>query len=162
MARIYIRYAAAKDVERLVRDGVIKAPAPGGEPWETRIRLWLAEQSAGRRVILVAEDGSGLLGMIQLVFRFPPGVEDPEAANGFDVAMLESLHLRAGAPPQLAQQLIADVQALARKKNVKTLTFCIPMHQPKALAQVKAWGFEEFRIMPENSKMLAFFRKSTD
>jgi len=30
------------------------------------------------------------------------------------------------------------------------------------LNQAKSWGFEEFRIMPEPDKMLAFFRKSLD
>jgi hypothetical protein len=29
----------------------------------------------------------------------------------------------------------------------------------RALTQVKSWGFEEFHIMPEGAKLLAFFRK---
>ena len=48
------------------------------------------------------------------------------------------------------------------KKSVKTLTFLISMENSKGIAQVKSWGFEEFRIMPEGNKMLAFFRKSVD
>jgi hypothetical protein len=28
----------------------------------------------------------------------------------------------------------------------------------RALTQVKSWGFEEFHIMPEGAKLLAFFR----
>jgi hypothetical protein len=34
------------------------------------------------------------------------------------------------------------------------------MHNERGIAQVKSWGFAEFRIMPEKDKMLAFFRKS--
>jgi hypothetical protein len=29
--------------------------------------------------------------MVQVVFRLPIGYEDPEAANGYDVAMMEGL-----------------------------------------------------------------------
>jgi hypothetical protein len=36
------------------------------------------------------------------------------------------------------------------------------MNANRALNQAKSWGFEEFRIMPEPTKMLAFFRKSID
>jgi hypothetical protein len=34
------------------------------------------------------------------------------------------------------------------------------MNDNRALRQARSWGFEEFRIMPEPTKMLAFFRKS--
>jgi len=51
---------------------------------------------------------------------------------------------------------------VAAKKNVKTLTFCLPLNQARAIRQAKAWGFEEFRIMAEPTKMLAFFRKSIE
>ena len=124
--------------------------------------MWLSEMKAGRRVILVAEDQSGLLGMAQLVFKLPTGYEDPEAANGMDVAMIESLRVRQGAPAEIGNELVSEVQKLAMKKNVKTLTFLISMTNSKGIAQVKSWGFEEFRIMPEQDKMLAFFRKSVD
>ena len=160
MSRIYIRFALPRDAERLVADGVITGAAPAGETWHDRIAKWLAEQQAGRRVILVAEDASGLLGMVQLIFKFPPGYTDPEAANGLDVAMIESLRTRPDAPPQVMSQLVTDVQSLAMKKNVNTLTFCLPMNNDRGLAQARAWGFVEFRIMPEPTKMLAFFRKS--
>ena len=33
------------------------------------------------------------------------------------------------------------------------------MDNNRTLNQVKSWGFEEFRIMPEGAKLLAFFRK---
>ena len=36
------------------------------------------------------------------------------------------------------------------------------MDNNRVLNQVKSWGFEEFRIMPEAEKMLAFFRKSVE
>jgi hypothetical protein len=100
--------------------------------------------------------------MVQLVFAFPPGYQDAEAANGMDVAMMETLRVRQGAPPEVGNQLVAEVQRIAGKRNVKTLTFLLPMNDNRALRQAKMWGFEEFRIMPEPDKMLAFFRKSVD
>ncbi len=122
--------------------------------------MCLAEQKAGRRVILIAEDQSGLLGMVQLVFKLPLGYDDPEAANGMDVAMMESLRLRPQARrPKSANELVGEVQRLAMKRKVKTLTFLISMHNSRGITQAKSWGFEEFRIMPEADKMLAFFRK---
>jgi ribosomal protein S18 acetylase RimI-like enzyme len=162
VSRIFIRFALPRDAARLVSDRVLTDAPAAGESWETRIEKWLAEQKAGRRVILLAEDASGLLGMAQLVFKFPPGYNDPEAANGFDIAMLESLRTRPGAHPGVMQQLISDIQAIARKRNIATLTFCVSMNNNSAIAQVKSWGFTEFRIMPEPTRMLAFFRKSVD
>ena len=110
--------------------------------------------------MLVAEDVTGLLGTVQLVFRFPTGYADPEAANGVDVAMIEALRTRPDAPHGVATQLVTDVQNIARKRGVKTLTFLLPMGDNRGIAQAKSWGFEEFRIMPEQGRMLAFFRKS--
>lgn len=112
--------------------------------------------------MLLAEDGSGILGFVQIVFAFPQGYNDPEAANGRDIAMMESLRIKPGAPAEVGNELVQEVQLVARKKNVKTLTFCLPMSQNKALAQAKRWGFEEFRIMAEKTKMLCFFRKNVD
>lgn len=160
--KIFIRFAQAGDITRLVTDGVVTGAAPGGETWHQRIVKWLAEQQAGRRAIFIAEDGSGLLGTVQLVFAFPPGYNDPEAANGMDVAMMEGLRVRPGTPAEVGAQLVEEVQRLAQKRNVRTLTFLLPMNQSRALIQAKQWGFEEFRIMPEPGKMLAFFRKSID
>lgn len=124
--------------------------------------MCLAEQKAGRRVILVAEDQSGLLGMVHLVFKLPNGYDDPEAANGMDVAMMESLRVRPNVPAEVGSELVGEVQRLAMKRNVKTLTFLISMQNSRGINQAKSWGFEEFRIMPEADKMLAFFRKSVD
>jgi hypothetical protein len=160
VGRVFIRYALARDVDRLVADRVVSGPTPSGEPWSARVQKWHAEQMAGRRLILVAEDGSGFLGMVQLVFRFPAGYTDAEAANGVDVAMIETLRTRPDAPPGVATQLITDVQNIAKKRNITTLTFLVQMNDGKALTQVKSWGFSEFRIMPEAGRMLAFFRKS--
>ncbi len=160
--KIYIRFAAQADIQRLLSDGVITGPQPKRETWPQRIMKWLSEQQAGRRVMLIAEDATGLLGMVQLVFAFPPGYNDPEAANGMDVAMMEGLRTRSDAPPEVGTQLVTEVQRMAGKRNVKTLTFCLPMNSNRALNQAKSWGFEEFRIMPEPDKMLAFFRKSVD
>ena len=147
---------------RLTAEGIVSGPQPKRETWSQRILKWLAEQQAGRRVILLAEDQTGLLGIVQLVFSFPPGYNDPEAANGMDVAMMEGLRIKPGAPAEVGTQLVTEVQRIAGKRNVKTLTFCLPMNASRALNQAKSWGFEEFRIMPEPDKMLAFFRKSVD
>jgi len=124
--------------------------------------MCLGEQKAGRRAILIAEDQSGLLGMVQIVFKLPPGYDDPEAANGMDVAMMESLRVRPNAPPEIGNELVGEVQRLAMKRKVRTLTFLVSMQNTRGIALAKSWGFEEFRIMPEADKMLAFFRKSID
>ncbi len=163
MARkIYLRFAQAGDVERLQRDGVLTGMPSARETWTHRMTMCLNEQKFGRRAILIAEDQSGLLGMVQLVFRMPNGYEDPEAANGMDVAMMESLRVRPNVPAEVGAELVGEVQRLAMKKNVKTLTFLISMQNTRGINQAKSWGFEEFRIMPEADKMLAFFRKSVD
>jgi hypothetical protein len=162
VSRIIIRFAQPRDAERLVADGVLAGPPPPGDSWTGRVGRWLTEQQAGRRVILVAEHGSGLIATVQLVFQFPPGYNDPEAANGRDIAMIESLRARRDAPPAVHSQLIADAQALARKRGIQTITFCIPMQNERGIAQAKSWGFTEFRLMPEPTKMLAFFRKSIE
>jgi hypothetical protein len=143
-------------------EGIVGGPQPKRETWPQRISKWLGEQQAGRRVILLAEDHRGILGMVQLVFSFPPGYQDREAANGMDVAMMELLRVRSGAPPEVGNHLVEEVQRIASKRNIKTLTFLLPMNDNRALRQAKQWGFEEFRIMPEPDKMLAFFRKSID
>ncbi len=161
-SKVYLRFAQQSDVQRLLTDQVIAGPQPKRETWPQRVMKWLAEQQAGRRAIVVAEDQTGLLGMVQLVFAFPPGYQDAEAANGMDVAMMEGLRLRRGAPPEIGNRLVEEVQRIAGKRNVKTLTFLLPMNDNRALRQAKTWGFEEFRIMPEPDKMLAFFRKSID
>jgi hypothetical protein len=160
VSRVFIRYAIPRDADRLVADGVVGGPTPNGEPWAQRVQKWLAEQQAGRRFILVAEDASGLLGTVQIVFKFPAGYTDREAANGVDIAMVEALRTRADAPHGVATQLITDVQNIARKRGIKTLTFLLAMGDNRGIAQAKSWGFEEFRIMPEQGRMLAFFRKS--
>jgi hypothetical protein len=160
--KIFLRFAQAGDIERLQRDGVLTGAPSARESWTQRMTMCLAEQKAGRRAILVAEDQSGLLGMVQLVFKLPAGYDDPEAANGMDVAMMESLRVRPNIPAEVGAELVGEVQRLAMKRNVKTLTFLISMHNSRGINQAKNWGFEEFRIMPEADKMLAFFRKSVD
>ena len=159
-SKVFIRFAIPRDAERLVHEGILAGPPPPGHTWVDRARLWLSEQQGNRRLILIAEDDQGILGTVQIVFRLPEGYNDPETANGIDVAMMEMLRTRKGAPAQIAERLIDEIQQIARKRNIKTLTFCISMDQPRAIAQVKAWGFEEFRIMPEKRGMLAFFRKA--
>jgi hypothetical protein len=160
--RIYLRFAQAADIERLIKDGVLSGSPSPRETWAQRMTLCLTEQKSGRRAILVAEDQSGLLGMVQIVFKLPPGYDDPEAANGMDVAMMETLRLRPNAPPEVGNELVGEVQRLAMKRNVRTLTFLISMHNTRGINQARSWGFEEFRIMPEAEKMLAFFRKSIE
>jgi hypothetical protein len=161
-SKIFLRFAQQSDAQRLINEGIVGGPPPKRETWPQRIAKWLGEQQAGRRVILLAEDQRGLLGMVQLVFSFPPGYQDAEAANGMDVAMMELLRVRQGAPPEVGTHLVEEVQRIASKRNVKTLTFLLPMNDNRSLRQARQWGFEEFRIMPEPNKMLAFFRKSVD
>jgi ribosomal protein S18 acetylase RimI-like enzyme len=73
--------------------------------------------------------------------------------------MVEAIRQRPGAPGNLANHIIGELERYARKQRVRTLTFLVPMDNNRALAQVKSWGFEEFRIMPEGARLLAFFRK---
>jgi hypothetical protein len=160
--KIFLRFAQASDVERLIKDAVITGPSPTRETWNQRIVKWLSEQRAGRRFILIAEDEGGLLGMVQLVHKLPLGYEDPEAANGMDIAMMEGLRTSSKAPPEVGNELVSEVQRLAMKRNIKTLTFCLPMNNSRAIYQARSWGFVEFRIMAEPTKMLAFFRKSVE
>jgi len=159
VGRIFIRFGSPEDADRLIAEGIV--PDTRGDALK-RIEQWLSEQRAGRRLVLISEDKTGLLGLLQLVFALPAGYNDPEAANGRDVAMMESLRIKPGAPQSVAGELLHQAQVLAHKKNIKTLTFCLPMTDNRALAQVKSWGFEEFRIMPEKTKMVAFFRKAVD
>jgi hypothetical protein len=147
-----------RDVQRLVNDGVIGGTLPPGETWATRIGKWLDEMQAGRRLVMVAEYEGALVGLGQLVFSFATGYEDLEAANGTDIAMVETIRARP-APPNLANAIINELERYARKRRVRTLTFLVPMDNNKVLAQVKGWGFEEFRIMPKGAQLLAFFRK---
>ena len=160
--KIFLRFAQSSDIDRLTKDGVLTGAPSARETWQQRMTMCLNEQKAGRRVILVAEDETGLLGMVQLVFKLPAGYDDPEAANGMDVAMMESLRVRPHCPAEVGTELVGEVQRVAMKRNVKTLTFLVSMSNTRAINQVKSWGFEEFRIMPEADKMLAFFRKSVD
>lgn len=158
--RIVIRFASKSDARRLVADGVITGPPPAGMTWEQRIAQWFAEQARGYRAVLVAQERSRLVGLVQLVFKFPEGRSDPEAADGKDTAMMDLLRVRPTAAPQLTEHLINEVEGLARKRGIKTLTFRVSMQQTQALAQARKWGFKEFRIMPEGSSQHVFFRKS--
>jgi hypothetical protein len=145
-------------VPRLQSDGVLGGPLPAGETWDTRVGQWIAEMQAGRRLVMVAEYGPKLVGLGQLVFRFADGFQDLEAANGADIAMVETI--RAGPEPAgLANFIIGELERYARTRRIRTLTFLVPMENNKILAQVKGWGFEEFRIMPKGAQLLAFFRK---
>jgi len=160
VAKISLRGAGARDAERLITDGVVGGPLPAGESWLSRIESWLQEMQKGRRLVMVADDGRKLLGVAQLVFVLPAGKNDPEAANGLDIAMVESLRAGPDAPPTLATQMINELENYARKRRIKTITFLVPMDNNRVLAQVKGWGFEEFRIMPEGTRLLAFFKKA--
>lgn len=159
MARIALRACSPRDVQRLVKDGVLAGPLPPGESWAARAAQWLDEMKEGRRLVMVAEFGGTLVGMGQLVFRFANGYQDAEAANGADIAMIDSIRMRPDAPGNLSTNIVYELERYAKKQRIKTLTFLVPMDNNRALNQVKSWGFEEFRIMPEGAKLLAFFRK---
>jgi hypothetical protein len=160
VSRIAIRFAKPTDAKRFEADGVVSGPLPAGESWSDRIAKWRIEQDAGRRAILVAEDASGLLGMVHVIFNFPPGYTDAQVANGADVAMIESLRARANTPAAVLDQLVSDAQAVAKRHHVTTMTLCLPLENDHAIRQAKAWGFTEFRLMPQAQKLHAFFRKS--
>jgi hypothetical protein len=149
-----------RDVGRLEADGVVGGPLPAGDAGLPRLTGWLQEMAAGRRLVMVADDGRKLLGVAQLVFKLPAGRNDPEAANGVDIAMVETLRFGPDAPPTLATQMINELENYAKKRRIKTITFLVPMDNNRVLTQVKGWGFEEFRIMPEGARLLAFFRKA--
>ncbi|HEY5349549.1 MAG TPA: GNAT family N-acetyltransferase [Candidatus Lustribacter sp.] len=146
-------------MQRLVNDGVLAGPVAAGDSWAARAGQWLDEMRAGHRLVMVADFGGVLVGMGQLIFRFAKGYQDAEAANGSDVAMIDSIRMRPGAPANLSTHIIAELEKYAKKHRIKTLTFLVPMDNNRALNQAKSWGFEEFRIMPEGAKLLAFFRK---
>ena len=159
MARIALRAAVSRDADRLITDGVLAGALPAGDSWAKRVALWLDEMQGGRRLVMVAEVDGKLAGLSQLVFKFANGYVDAEAANGTDIAMVEAIRLRPDAPPNLSTEMINELQTYARKRRIRTLTFLVPMDNNRALNQVKGWGFEEFRIMPEGGRLLAFFRK---
>jgi ribosomal protein S18 acetylase RimI-like enzyme len=149
----------SRDAQRLVNDGVLTGAVPAGDSWVARVSKWLDEMQEGRRLVMVAEFGGSLVGMGQLIFRFADGYQDPDAANGTDIAMVDTIRTRPDAPPNLATHIIGELERYARKRNIRTVTFLVPMDNNRALNQVKGWGFEEFRIMPEGTRLLAFFRK---
>jgi hypothetical protein len=159
VARIALRACTARDVPRLVSDGVLAGAVPAGESWPGRVAQWLEEMKEGRRLVMVAEFDGKLAGMAQLIFRFANGYQDPEAANGADIAMIDSIRMRPDAPANLSTHIIVELEKYAKKHRIRTVTFLVPMDNNRALSQVKSWGFEEFRIMPEGAKLLAFFRK---
>lgn len=97
--------------------------------------------------------------MVHVIFQFPPGYSDSEAANGRDIAMIESLRARNQAPPQVLDQLMHDAQLVAKRHRMRAVTLCLPLENDRAIVQAKSWGFTEFRLMPEGNTMLAFFRK---
>ena len=159
MARIALRACSARDVQRLISDGVLAGALPAGDSWPARAKQWLDEMQEGRRLVMVAEYGNQMMGMGQLIFRFANGYQDAEAANGADIAMIDSIRMRPDAPANLSTHIIGELERYAKNKRIRTLTFLVPMDNNRALNQVKSWGFEEFRIMPEGAKLLAFFRK---
>jgi hypothetical protein len=159
VARIALRACTSRDVPRLISDGVLTGAVPAGESWPARAGQWLDEMKEGRRLVMVAEFDGKMAGMAQLIFRFANGYQDPEAANGADIAMIDSIRMRPDAPANLSTHIIVELEKYAKKNRIKTVTFLVPMDNNRALSQVKSWGFEEFRIMPEGAKLLAFFRK---
>ena len=159
VARIALRACTSRDVPRLISDGVLTGALPAGESWPARAAQWLDEMKEGRRLVMVAEYDGKMAGMGQLIFRFANGYQDAEAANGTDIAMIDSIRMRPDAPGNLSTHIIVELERYAKKHRIRQVTFLVPMDNNRALTQVKSWGFEEFRIMPEGGKLLAFFRK---
>jgi hypothetical protein len=160
MARIVIRFAAVQDAPRLVSKSIITGPPPTGSTWEKRFSEWLGEARRGYRAVLVAQDSTGMLGLAQIVFKFPSDNADPEAANGRDTAMIDMIRVRPKAPMQLARELVNAIEQIAAKRGVKTLTFRIPLEHRSLITDARKWGFKEFRIMPDGAAQHVLFRKA--
>ena len=162
MSRIVIRLAVPNDHRRLVSSGLLGSP-PAGSTWDDRLRGWFAEQTRARRLILVADDGSTFLGMVQILFSPPEGMNDPEVVNGKDVALMEHLRIRPKTPAQLADQvanqLEREAENLGRKRNMTRLTYSVSGESMALVNQARGWGFVEFRVMNDGGKNLVFMRK---
>ena len=118
-------------------------------------------KASGVQVVGSASNGDEALALCER--ERPDAMTLDLAMPGLDgIGVLRALRTRSDAPHGVATQLITDVQNIARKRRVKTLTFLLPLNDNRAIAQAKSWGFQEFRIMPEAGRMLAFFRKSVD
>jgi hypothetical protein len=163
VSRIVIRLAVPNDQRRFLSSGLVTGPPPANMSWGNRIKDWFAEQSHAWRLILVADDGSSLLGCLHIVFKLPNNVNDPEVANAKDVAMLEHLRIAPRIPvtlaEQVANQLEREAENLGRRRNMTRLTFRIPMELTAIINQARGWGFTEFRVMPDGDRKLVFLRK---
>jgi len=136
--RIALRACSSRDAQRLVNDGVLTGTVPAGDSWVARVSKWLDEMQEGRRLVMVAEFGGALVGMGQLIFRFADGYQDADAANGTDIAMVDTIRTRPDAPPNLATHIIGELERYARKRNIRTVTFLVPMDNNRALNQSRA------------------------
>lgn len=163
MANILIRFATLPDRGRIIADGLISGNPPPGTTWPQRVAAWFTEVQAGRRAIIVAEEKPRLIGCIHVVFKFPEGVNDPEVVDGKEIALIEHLRFNPKTPAkvteQLATQLEREAESVARRRNVKKLTYMVPMESNTLVNQAKAWGYQEFRVMMDGGRTLAFFRK---
>lgn len=163
MSRIVIRLAVPNDQRRLLSSGLLGSTPPAGATWEDRLRGWFAEQQRAHRLILIADDGSNILGWVHVVFKPPEGMNDPEVVNGKDVALMEHLRIRpktlAQLGDQIAQQLEREAENLARKRRMTRLTYMVPGESTLSINQARAWNFVEFRVMNDAGRNLVFFRK---
>jgi hypothetical protein len=163
VSRIIIRLAVPNDLRRFISSGMLGGNPPAGMTWEDRMRGWFAEQQRAYRLILVADDGTNFLGSVQVVFKPPEGMHDPEVVNGKDVALMEHLRLRpktlAQLADQVANQLEREAENLARKRNMTRMTYMVPGESATLVNQARAWGFVEFRVMNDAGKNLVFLRK---
>lgn len=161
MARIVIRLAVPTDGRRLIADSLITGNPPAGTTWEERIAQWFGEQQRGLRGILVADDGAHLLGCVHLVFKV---AGDPDIANGKDVALMEHLRVRPKTVVQVAEelsnQLVREAEALAQRRSIVALSYMVPGDNNALMAQARAWGYQQSRMMPDGGRWLMFMRKS--
>lgn len=163
MSRIVIRLAVPNDQRRFLASGLLGGTPPSGGTWEARLAGWFAEQTRAHRLILVADDGSNLLGCVHVLFKAPPTMNDPEVVNGKDVALMEHLRIRpktlATLAEQVAEQLEHEAENVARKRGMTRLTYMIPSDATSLVNQARKWGFVEFRVMQDGGKPLVFLRK---
>lgn len=163
MSRITIRLAVPQDQRRFISSGLLGGTPPSGGTWEARLAGWFAEQQRAHRLIIVADDGTNLLGCVHVLFKSPPTMNDPEVVNGKDVALMEHLRIRPKILASLAEQLIErlenEAESVARKRGMTRLTYMVPGDTTTLVSQARKWGFLEFRVMHDSGKPLVFLRK---
>jgi hypothetical protein len=159
VSRMFIRFAARRDLPRIIADGVLPRETAAGQATLTQTEAWMDEQALRHRFLLVAEDHDGIHGIAQVIFRLPGGMVDPERCNGTTIALVDPLRSAPDAPRELAAELLAAAEGIARKEGVRFLTLCVPMDDKPALTLAASWGFGTFRLVTADGRTHGYLRK---